>query len=89
MERALRASEQIRDIVRDMSRITKLELLRQASNLPAVLDIRKSSDPGLNAPEGLAVRPPLGLRSGRRLQDSSRSPTRARSPRGRSSRSDQ
>jgi hypothetical protein len=45
VERAIRASEQIRDIVRDMSRITKLELLRQASNLPAVLDIRKSSDP--------------------------------------------
>lgn len=45
VERALRASEQIRDIVRDMSRITKLELSRQASHLPAVLDIRKSSDP--------------------------------------------
>jgi len=45
VERALRASEQIRDIVRDMSRITKLELSRQASHLPAVLDIHKSTDP--------------------------------------------
>jgi PAS domain S-box-containing protein len=43
--RAVRAGEQIRDIVRNMSRITRLELSRQAPQLPPVLDLRKSSDP--------------------------------------------
>jgi PAS domain S-box-containing protein len=45
VERAIRAGEQIRDIVRNMSRITRLELSRQAPLLPPVLDLRKSSDP--------------------------------------------
>jgi PAS domain S-box-containing protein len=45
VERAIRAGEQIRDIVRNMSRITRLELSRQAPELPPVLDLRKSSDP--------------------------------------------
>ena len=45
VERAIRAGEQIRDIVRNMSRITRLELSRQAPQLPPVLDLRKSSDP--------------------------------------------
>ncbi|HUM17026.1 MAG TPA: PAS domain S-box protein [Candidatus Nitrosotalea sp.] len=44
VERAVRAGEQIRDIVRNMSRITRLELSRQSPQLPAVLDLRKSSD---------------------------------------------
>jgi len=42
--RAIRAAEQIRDTVRNMSRITRLELSRQAPQLPPVLDLRKSSD---------------------------------------------
>jgi len=45
VERAIRAGEQIRDIVRNMSRITRLELSRQAPQPPPVLDLRKSSDP--------------------------------------------
>ena len=45
VERAIRAGEQIRDIVRNMSRITRLELSRQAPQLPPVLDLRKSSEP--------------------------------------------
>ena len=45
VERAIRAGEQIRDIVRNMSRITRLELSRQSPQLPPVLDLRKSSDP--------------------------------------------
>ena len=45
VDRAIRAGEQIRDIVRNMSRITRLELSRQVPQLPAVLDLRKSSDP--------------------------------------------
>lgn len=45
VERAIRAGEQIRDIVRNMSRITRLELSRQSPQLPAVLDLRKSSEP--------------------------------------------
>ena len=44
VERAVRAGEQIRDIVRNMSRITRLELSRQAPQLPPVLDLRKSGD---------------------------------------------
>ena len=44
VERAIRAGEQIRDIVRNMSRITRLELSRQAPQLPPVLDLRKSAD---------------------------------------------
>ncbi len=44
VERAIRAGEQIRDTVRNMSRITRLELSRQAPQLPPVLDLRKSSD---------------------------------------------
>ena len=44
IERAIRAAEQIRDTVRNMSRITRLELSRQAPQLPPVLDLRKSSD---------------------------------------------
>jgi PAS domain S-box-containing protein len=42
--RAIRAGEQIRDVVRNMSRITRLELSRQAPTLPPVLDLRLSSD---------------------------------------------
>lgn len=45
VERAIRAGEQIRDIVRNMTRITRLELSRQSPQLPPVLDLRKSSDP--------------------------------------------
>ena len=45
VDRAIRAGEQIRDIVRNMSRITRLELSRQAPHLPAVLDLTKSSAP--------------------------------------------
>ena len=45
IQRAIRAGEQIRDIVRNMSRITRLELSRQAPQLPPVLDLRKSSEP--------------------------------------------
>jgi len=45
VERAIRAGEQIRDTVRNMSRITRLELSRQSPQLPPVLDLRKSSDP--------------------------------------------
>jgi len=44
VERAIRAGGQIRDIVRNMSRITRLELSRQAPELPPVLDLRRSSD---------------------------------------------
>jgi PAS domain S-box-containing protein len=44
IEKAIRAGEQIRDTVRNMSRITRLELSRQAPQLPPVLDLRKSSD---------------------------------------------
>ena len=44
VERTIRAAEQIRDTVRNMSRITRLELSRQAPQLPPVLDLHKSSD---------------------------------------------
>ena len=45
LERVIRAAEQIRDTVRNLSRITRLELSRQAPSLPEVLDLRKSSAP--------------------------------------------
>ena len=45
IDRVIRAAEQIRDTVRNMSRITRLELSRQAPTLPDVLDLRKSSAP--------------------------------------------
>jgi PAS domain S-box-containing protein len=45
LERVIRAAEQIRDTVRNMSRITRLELSRQSPTLPDVLDLRKSSAP--------------------------------------------
>lgn len=44
VQRVIKSAEQIRDIVRNMSRITRLELSRQAPQLPPVLDLRKSSD---------------------------------------------
>jgi PAS domain S-box-containing protein len=43
VQRAIKSAEQIRDIVRNMSRITKLELSRQAPQLPPVLDLQKSA----------------------------------------------
>ena len=45
VQRVIKSAEQIRDIVRNMSRITRLELSRQAPQLPAVLDLTKSSAP--------------------------------------------
>jgi PAS domain S-box-containing protein len=45
VQRTIKSAEQIRDIVRNMSRITRLELSRQAPHLPAVLDLTKSSAP--------------------------------------------
>ncbi len=45
VQRAIKSAEQIRDIVRNMSRITRLELSRQSPQLPAVLDLTKSSAP--------------------------------------------
>ena len=45
VQRAIKSAEQIRDIVRNLSRITRLELSRQAPQLPAVLDLTKSSTP--------------------------------------------
>jgi PAS domain S-box-containing protein len=45
VQRTIKSAEQIRDIVRKMSRITRLELSRQAPHLPAVLDLAKSSAP--------------------------------------------
>lgn len=45
VQRAIRSAEQIRDTVRNMSRITRLELSRQAPELPPVLDLTKSSTP--------------------------------------------
>lgn len=45
VQRAIKSAEQIRDIVRNMSRITRLELSRQAPQLPPVLDLTKSSAP--------------------------------------------
>ncbi|HSL50592.1 MAG TPA: PAS domain S-box protein [Candidatus Deferrimicrobiaceae bacterium] len=45
VQRAIRSAEQIRDTVRNMSRITRLELSRQAPHLPPVLDLGKSSTP--------------------------------------------
>src|SRR5260370_370580 len=45
VERAIRAGEQIRDTVRNMSRITRPELSRQSPQLPPVLDLRNTSDP--------------------------------------------
>ncbi|MGH7413550.1 MAG: PAS domain S-box protein [Candidatus Rokuibacteriota bacterium] len=45
VQRAIKSAEQIRDIVLNMSRITRLELSRQAPQLPPVLDLRKSSTP--------------------------------------------
>jgi PAS domain S-box-containing protein len=45
VNRAIKSAEQIRDIVRNMSRITRLELSRQSPQLPAVLDLAKSSAP--------------------------------------------
>ena len=44
VQRAIKSAEQIRDTVRNMSRITRLEMSRQSPQLPAVLDLRKSSD---------------------------------------------
>ncbi len=45
VQRVIKAAEQIRDTVRNMSRITRLELSRQAPQLPDVLDLTKSSAP--------------------------------------------
>lgn len=45
VQRAIKSAEQIRDTVRNMSRITRLELSRQSPSLPAVLDLTKSSAP--------------------------------------------
>jgi PAS domain S-box-containing protein len=45
VDKAIRAAEQIRDTVRNMSRITRLELSRQLPALPPLLDLRRSSDP--------------------------------------------
>ncbi|HSE03143.1 MAG TPA: PAS domain S-box protein [Methylomirabilota bacterium] len=45
VQRAIRSAEQIRDTVRNMSRITRLELSRQAPQLPPVLDLTRSSTP--------------------------------------------
>jgi PAS domain S-box-containing protein len=45
VQRAIKSAEQIRDTVRNMSRITRLELSRQAPQLPDVLDLTKSSAP--------------------------------------------
>ena len=45
VQRAIKSAEQIRDTVRNMSRITRLELSRQSPQLPAVLDLTKSSAP--------------------------------------------
>jgi PAS domain S-box-containing protein len=45
VERAIKSAEQIRDTVRNMSRITRLELSRQAPHLPPVLDLVRSSAP--------------------------------------------
>jgi PAS domain S-box-containing protein len=45
VNRAIKSAEQIRDTVRNMSRITRLELSRQAPHLPPVLDLTKSSAP--------------------------------------------
>jgi PAS domain S-box-containing protein len=45
VNRAIKSAEQIRDIVRNMSRITRLELSRQSPQLPPVLDLTKSSAP--------------------------------------------
>ena len=45
VERAIRAGERIRDIVRDMSDITRLELSREAPRLAPVFGLRESSDP--------------------------------------------
>jgi PAS domain S-box-containing protein len=45
VQRAIKSAEQIRDTVRNMSRITRLELSRQAPHLPPVLDLTKSSTP--------------------------------------------
>ncbi|HEY7870838.1 MAG TPA: histidine kinase dimerization/phospho-acceptor domain-containing protein, partial [Methylomirabilota bacterium] len=47
VERAIKSAEQIRDTVRNMSRITRLELSRQAPQLPPVLDLVRSSAPPL------------------------------------------
>jgi PAS domain S-box-containing protein len=45
--RAIRAGEQIRDVVRNMSRLTRLELSRQApEHRPPALDLTRASDPG-------------------------------------------
>ena len=43
IQRVIKSAEQIRDTVRNMSRITRLELSRQAPQLPPVLDLRRSS----------------------------------------------
>ena len=45
VQRAIKSAEQIRDTVRNMSRITRLELSRQSPQLPPVLDLSKSSAP--------------------------------------------
>ncbi len=45
VQRVIKSAEQIRDIVRNMSRITRLEMSRQAPHLPAVLDLTRSSAP--------------------------------------------
>ena len=45
VQRAIKSAEQIRDTVRNMSRITRLELSRQAPQLPPVLDLVRSSTP--------------------------------------------
>jgi PAS domain S-box-containing protein len=45
VDKAIRAGEQIRDIVRNMSRMTRQELSRQAPALPPLPDLRPSGDP--------------------------------------------
>jgi signal transduction histidine kinase len=51
IERVIRAAEQIRDVVRNMSRITRLELSRQ-SPLPDVIDLRYHRFRRQGAPTG-------------------------------------
>ena len=45
VQRAIKSAEQIRDVVRDMSRLTRLELARQGTSPASVLDLTRSGAP--------------------------------------------
>ena len=47
IDEILEALSRIQEIVRRMKRVTRIELTEQSPHLPEMLDLRRSSEPGL------------------------------------------